>query len=185
MDDVGGILTVGHSSRDLDDFLALLKAHGVALIADVRKMPGSRRHPHFDREALAVALSGAGIDYRHFPGLGGLRRPVAESANAGWRNRSFQGFADYMQTESFGRALDELIAAAGGRRVAIMCAEAVPWRCHRSLIADALVARGIGVGNILGPGRLAAHEIRPWAKVSAGRVTYPPSPGAAALPLGD
>jgi uncharacterized protein (DUF488 family) len=176
------VLTVGHSDRPLEEFLRLLQAHGTTLVADVRKMPGSRRNPQFGRDALPQSLQQAGIGYMHLPGLGGLRRRRPDSPNTGWKNASFQGYADYMLTPEFGRSLEELLERAGGERVALMCAEAVPWRCHRSLIADALVARGVAVEYTLGASRTQPHLLRPWARVDGTRVTYPPPPGESAGP---
>jgi uncharacterized protein (DUF488 family) len=131
------VLTVGHSDRPLEDFLHLLRAHGVTLVADVRKMPGSRSNPQYNRDPLAQALREAGIGYSHWPGLGGLRRRRPGSPNTGWQNPSFQGYSDYMLTPEFEESLQGLLKQARGQRTALMCAEAVPWRCHRSLIADA------------------------------------------------
>ncbi len=168
------VLTVGHSTRKLEEFVNLLRAHEIGQLIDVRKMPGSTAHPHFNEDVLADALDKAGIGYVHMPALGGLRRPVADSPNGGWRNRSFQGYADYMQTEDFEEGLQSVLNMAADRRVALMCAEAVPWRCHRSLIADALVAHGVPVEHILSPTRRQRHTLRPFARVRRQRVTYPP-----------
>jgi uncharacterized protein (DUF488 family) len=169
------VLTVGHSNRPLAEFLQLLQAHRVTLLADVRKMPGSRHNPQFGREILSQALQQAGIGYVHLPGLGGLRRRQPDSPNTGWKNASFQAFADYMVTPEFDGSLEELLERSRGQRVALMCAEAVPWRCHRSLIADALVVRGIAVEHILGASRTQPHTLRPWARVQGVRITYPPT----------
>src|SRR5512140_1536757 len=136
------IYTIGHSVRTFEEFLALLRAHGIDRLADIRTVPRSRRHPHFSREQLAPALEAQGITYRHFPALGGLRRPVKNSPNTYWRNESFRGYADYMQTDAFAHAVDDLLAFAGGGRATVMCAEAVWWRCHRALLADGLLVRG-------------------------------------------
>lgn len=174
------VLTVGHSTRPLQTFLALLEGHGVTLVVDVRTIPRSRRNPQFDQTALRQSLRRAGIGYRHLPSLGGLRRPREDSANTAWQNASFRGFADYMQTPAFEAGLDELLERARGATVAIMCAEAVPWRCHRSLIADALLARGVRVEHITGETRRAPHRLTPWALVRDGRVTYPGSSPSAA-----
>ncbi len=172
------VLTVGHSSRPLGEFLRLLEAHGVTRVVDVRKMPRSRRNPQFSGDALAPALREAGIDYAYLSGLGGLRRRRPDSPNGAWKNASFQGYADHMLTPEFEAALDELLDLARGERVALMCAEAVPWRCHRSLIADALVVRGVPVAHILSATKAPAHELRPWACVEGTRITYPPkAPG--------
>ncbi len=168
------VLTVGHSDRPLEEFLRLLKAHGATLVVDVRKMPGSRRNPQFGPDTLPQALRQAGIEYMHMPGLGGLRRRRPDSPNTGWKNASFQGYADYMLTPEFQRSLQELLERADGERAALMCAEAVPWRCHRSLIADALVVRGVAVEHILGASRTQPHVLRPWARVQGTRILYPP-----------
>ena len=137
------IYTIGHSTRPMDQFVRLLKAHGIQRVLDVRTIPRSRHNPQYSRERLSPALRRAGVRYRHLPGLGGLRKPRRDSLNLGWRNTSFRGYADYMQSAAFQRSLARCIAIARRERVALMCAEAVPWRCHRSLIADALIARGI------------------------------------------
>ncbi len=168
------VLTVGHSNRELPEFLNMLRAHGVNLVIDVRKMPGSRKHPQFDRDMLAQALDETGIGYTHLSNLGGLRRRRPDSPNAGWKNASFQGYADYMQTPEFTQGLQQLFERAQGNRAALMCAEAVPWRCHRSLIADALVVRGISVEHILSASRTQLHTLRDWARVDGTRITYPP-----------
>jgi uncharacterized protein (DUF488 family) len=167
------IHTVGHSTRSLDELVVLLHAHHITLVADVRSIPKSRRHPHFAGEALAKTLPAAGIDYRHFPGLGGLRKPRADSINASWRNAGFRGFADYMQTRGFTEALNGLLRDASRYAVAIMCAEAVWWRCHRQLIADALVARGIAVRHIASERSAPAHTLTAFARLTGGDVTYP------------
>ena len=167
------LYTIGHSTRTLAELVALLRAHGVARLIDVRTVPRSRRHPHFDREALPGPLRNAGIGYAHMGGLGGLRKPRPDSLNTAWRNAGFRGYADYMQTDAFRASLEALLAHAAEAPAAIMCAEAVPWRCHRSLIADALVARGIDVRHILTPARADAHKLTAFAKVTAATVTYP------------
>jgi len=176
------VYTIGHSTRPLDDFLALLAAHRIEQLADVRTVPRSRRHPQFAREALQASLPAAGVAYRHFGGLGGLRKPRRDSLNSAWKNESFRGYADYMQTAEFGGALDELVAwaaPAGGSpgsaapRTVVMCAEAVWWRCHRQLIADALVAREIDVCHITSAAPPATHRLTSFARVDAGKVTYP------------
>jgi uncharacterized protein (DUF488 family) len=165
--------TVGHSTRPLDELVALLQAHGVTQLADVRTIPKSRRHPHFAQESLSASLPAAGIAYRHFPGLGGLRKPAPDSPNGGWRHAGFRGYADYMQTPAFGMALNELIDWADDAATAVMCAEAVWWQCHRQLIADALVARGIDARHIMSGKAAAAHTLTSFARVDGGRVTYP------------
>lgn len=151
----------------------MLKRNGVELLVDVRTAPGSRRMPHFSKAALERSLPEHGVAYEHMPELGGLRKPRPDSTNTAWRNVSFRGYADYMQTDEFWEAIDALQRLAASRRVAIMCAEAVPWRCHRSLIADALVVRGVDVRHITGPGDPAPHRLTPFALVEDGRITYP------------
>ena len=211
------IFTIGHSTRSLDDFIALLHSHGINRLADIRTVPKSRRHPHFAGDALARSLPAEDVAYRHFPGLGGLRKPKRDSTNTGWRHEGFRGYADYMQTAEFARALEELIDWARGgperaapqldndvmsveratpqlhedvaraegavptgnvaralqARVAIMCAEALWWRCHRQLVADALVARGIEVRHIASASSARSHTLTDFARVDAGRVSYP------------
>jgi uncharacterized protein (DUF488 family) len=173
------ILTVGHSTHPIAAFLELLAAHGVEQLMDVRTIPKSRRNPQYNSDALADALQAAHIQYRHMPGLGGLRHPRKDSINSAWQNDSFRGYADYMQTPAFTTALDELVGLSRDTRVAIMCAEAVPWRCHRSLIADALVARGVAACEIVSVKRLQPHRMTPFAIVEGARVTYPPEPASA------
>jgi uncharacterized protein (DUF488 family) len=168
------VLTIGHSTHTLEAFIGLLQAHGVTRVVDVRTVPRSRRNPQFNRETLPAALGPAGIGYTEMPGLGGLRRPRPDSPNAGWRNRSFRGYADYMQTPGFEANLEALIRTARQERPALMCAEAVPWRCHRSLIADALLVRGFPVEHILNATRSQPHRLTPWARVEGTRLTYPP-----------
>ena len=170
----GLVLTVGHSNRTLADFLALLEAHAVQQIADVRKLPGSRAYPHFNAEELAASLKSIGIEYQHLPGLGGRRKGSADSPNGAWKNASFRAFADYMQTEEFAQALAPVQQQSAKTRIALMCSEAVPWRCHRSLIADALVVRGHPVEHIMTPTKRDVHVLRDWARVSGGIITYPP-----------
>ncbi|HLN12722.1 MAG TPA: DUF488 domain-containing protein [bacterium] len=186
------VFTIGHSTRTLEEFVDLLRSAGVRTLVDIRTVPRSRRVPQFNQDALAVSLPSCGIRYHHLGALGGLRKPRADSTNTAWRNTSFRGFADYMQTPEFDAALRSLrrIADAEGP-VAIMCAEAVPWRCHRSLVADALVAHGDTVVDLMGPGSSRAHALTPWAVVTGTAVTYPgppPAPGrrvrAAQTPLG-
>ena len=170
------VLTVGHSTRPIADFIALLRAHGVTQLVDVRTVPRSRHNPQFGGDALAASLAAESIGYSHVAALGGLRSPRAGSINGGWRNRSFQGYADYMQTEAFADAVMTLIALAERERVAIMCAEAVPWRCHRSLIADALWVRGHVACEISSATRLQPHRLPPFAHVEGQTITYPPEP---------
>jgi len=171
------VLTVGHSTRPIDEFLALLVAHGVTQLVDVRTVPRSRHNPQFNGDALAASLEGAGIGYVHAPGLGGFRRAAPDSPNAGWRNLSFRGYADYMQSPEFADNLFGLIELARRDRVALMCAEAVPWRCHRSLIADALVVHGVATCEIASATRLQAHHLTPFARVRGFDITYPPDAG--------
>jgi uncharacterized protein (DUF488 family) len=167
------MLTIGHSNRSFEELATMLSAHGVELLADVRTIPKSRHNPQFNKENLPAALKTAGIEYIHLPGLGGLRHPRADSINTAWRNLSFRGYADYMQTPEFAAALTRLLELAGSRRVAVMCAEAVPWRCHRSLIADALTARGIAVDHIMSAAKADPHTLTSFAKVNGVEVTYP------------
>jgi uncharacterized protein (DUF488 family) len=167
------VYTVGHSVHAIEEFVRILQAYGIRLLVDVRTIPKSRRNPQFSRENLPGSLQTAGIQYRHLPGLGGLRHPRKDSANTGWRNASFRGYADYMQTPEFGENLNQLTELAASAPTAIMCAEAVPWRCHRSLIADALVARGIEVTEILSATRSQPHTLTPFAIVEGRQVTYP------------
>jgi uncharacterized protein YeaO (DUF488 family) len=170
------ILTVGHSTRTRQDFIDLLQANGVKQLIDVRTIPRSRHNPQFNRAVLSRALQRTGIGYRHMAGLGGLRHSQRDSINTGWRNKSFRGYADYMQTSKFQIALQRLIAHARQKRVALMCAEAVPWRCHRSLIADALLIRGFPVEEIQSATRRRPHSLTPWIHVEGTRITYPLAP---------
>ena len=167
------IYTIGHSNRPIDEFIALLQSHGVQTLADIRTIPKSRHNPQFAQDALAASLAEAGIAYRYLGDLGGLRKTRADSINTAWRNASFRGYADYMQTGGFRDALDELITLARAETTAIMCAEAVPWRCHRSLVADVLLVRGFTVIDIIGPGSDRPHTLTPWAKVDGTTITYP------------
>ncbi len=172
------VLTVGHSTRPLAEFIALLAAHSVTQLVDVRTVPRSRHNPQFNRDTLPDALEAAGIRYEHVAGLGGFRRARPESPNLGWRNASFRGYADYMQTAEFAQNLASLAKLAKHERVAIMCAEAVPWRCHRSLIADALVVHGIRAEEIINATRLQAHKLTSFAMVDGTVITYPPQAAA-------
>lgn len=167
-------VTVGHSTRSLEEFIALLKSDGVQFLADVRTVPRSRHNPQFNRDTLPEALKGAGIEYESMQGLGGLRRPRKDSPNSGWRNEGFRGYADYMETPEFDQQLRSLVEMAGNRRVALMCAEAVPWRCHRSLLADALTVRGFQVAEIIGNAPARPHKVTPWAHVEGTSIRYPP-----------
>ncbi len=170
------IWTIGHSKHALDAFIELLRIHEIRFLADVRRYPGSRRNPHFGSAALSDALARHGIGYRHMPALGGRRRPRPDSENTGWKSDQFRAYADYMQTPEFAAALDELEAVAGESSTAIMCAEAVPWRCHRRLIADTLTARGWQVLDIFDQSPARLHVITPFAAVSDGKLTYPSPP---------
>ena len=189
------ICTIGHSTRSLDELVELLRAHHVGRLADIRTVPRSRRYPHFSADALGVSLPAQGIAYRHFPGLGGLRKPRKDSRNGAWRHEGFRGYADYMETAAFRDALTDLIDWGGdgaeipptsrgpgpstllgpgpGLHTAIMCAEAVWWRCHRQLTADALLARGIDVRHITSTAAAAAHKLTEFARVADGQVQYP------------
>lgn len=168
------VWTVGHSTHSLEAFLAMLAAHDIEAIADVRRHAGSRKYPHFNPDALGRALAQAGVEYVPLPELGGRRPPLADSHNAVWRNPSFRGYADYMETEDFRLGVDRLLALARRRRTAVMCAEAVWWRCHRSLIADYLKARGVCVRHILGPGKSEVHPYTSAARIRDGALTYMP-----------
>jgi uncharacterized protein (DUF488 family) len=167
------VFTIGHSTRTWKAFLELLRAHGIQRVIDVRSIPRSRRNPQFNRETLPAKLRSARIGYVYLRKLGGLRHARRDSPNMGWRNASFRGFADYMQTTDFEEGLQRLIKLAKQKKSALMCAEAVPWRCHRSLIGDALVVRGIHVADILGGKRSRAHVLTSFSRVRSNRVTYP------------
>ena len=167
------LFTVGHSTRGIDEFVRLLKAQGVRQVADIRTIPRSRHNPQFNRETVGRFLRNRRINYRHIKALGGFRHARADSPNTGWRNTSFRGFADYMQTPEFEVALKKLIDLAARKRTAIMCAEAVPWRCHRSLVGDALLARGIEVEDIFSINNIRPHMMTSMARVRAGKITYP------------
>jgi uncharacterized protein (DUF488 family) len=177
------VWTIGHSTRALDDLVALLHAHAIAHLVDVRTVPHSRRHPQFDRDQLRAGLAVSRIAYTHLSGLGGRRTPTADSVNGGWRDPGFRGYADHMLTSGFAVALDELRRLAAHERVTIMCAEAAPSRCHRSLLADALVARGDVVLHIHTRERAEPHVLTAFAHLDGPRVTYPPRQGR--LPLVD
>jgi uncharacterized protein (DUF488 family) len=177
------ILTVGHSTRKLGEFLELLRTHGVQRIVDIRTVPRSRHNPQFNGDTLARKLRAAGIAYVHLKKLGGLRHALKNSRNRGWDNASFRGFADYMAAPAFEEGLERLLTLGGGKRSAILCAEAVPWRCHRSLVADALIVRGVPVHHILSGSRLQRHRLTPFARVHGRQVMYPaprPSPATKA-----
>lgn len=171
------IFTVGHSTLPIADFITLLETYGIGCLADVRTVPRSRYNPHFNGDALGEALRERGIDYAGLRALGGLRHPRKDSPNGGWRNDGFRGYADYMQTAEFTAGLDALIARSHAQRTAIMCAEAVPWRCHRSLVADALSVRGIPVIEILSTSDWREHKLTAFAHVEGTTITYSPEQG--------
>jgi uncharacterized protein (DUF488 family) len=167
------VFTIGHSTRPIDEFLAMLRAHGVRRLVDVRTVPRSGHNPQFNGDELSRALHNSRLHYRHMPALGGLRRPRRDSVNTAWRNESFRGYADYMQTSEFQQALELLIELGRQEPTAIMCAEAVPWRCHRSLIGDALLVRGIEVLEIASATRATPLRLHDWAQVEGHALTYP------------
>ena len=167
------VFTIGHSTRSADEFLALLRAHGIRQVADVRTVPKSARHPHFSGPALDALLHAEGITYRHFPALGGLRKPRPDSANSGWRHPGFRGYADHMQTPAFRAGLDELVAFAAETPTTVMCAEAVWWQCHRQLLADALLAHGVPVLHVLDSKEPKPHRLSDFARLDGDRVSYP------------
>ncbi len=177
------VLTIGHSTRTIEEFLAILQARGVQLLLDVRTIPKSRRVPQFNSDALAASLREKGIEYVHLATLGGLRRAKKDSINTGWRNASFRGYADYMATQEFREGLDRLLRLAKTQRTAIMCAEAVPWRCHRSLIGDALLVRGVRVEDIMSATSVRPHEMTSFAKIDGLNIVYPEEFAQAQLPL--
>jgi uncharacterized protein (DUF488 family) len=174
------IFTIGHSTHSAETFVGLLRAHQIAQVADVRTVPRSRRHPHFSQDSLAALLPRTGLRYRHFPELGGLRKPLRDSANGAWRHPGFRGYADYMQTPPFRRGIDALLEFSASaedfppaRRTAVMCAEAVWWQCHRRLLADALVVRGVPVRHILSLSEANPHFLSEFARPAGDVVTYP------------
>ncbi len=168
------IHTVGHSTHPIEEFVELLRAHGVQRIVDVRTVPKSRHNPQFGIDQLPGSLAGHGLDYQRIESLGGLRHTTKASPNTGWRNTSFRGYADYMQTPEFDAGIQELVASAAERSIAIMCAEAVPWRCHRSMIGDAMLIRGFEVLDIFSPTKATAHTLTSFAQVEGTTITYPP-----------
>ena len=167
------VYTIGHSTRSIEAFVDLLRQHGVEVLVDIRTVPKSRRNPQFGQQELAGSLAAAGIEYRYMKSLGGLRRPERDSVNAAWRNDSFRGYADHMQSEEFRQAVEDLLQAASENVVAIMCAEAVPWRCHRSLVGDALLVRGAKVVDVISPTSSRPHAMTRFAKVEGTSITYP------------
>jgi uncharacterized protein (DUF488 family) len=173
------LYTIGHSTRSLEELVGLLREHGIKRLADIRRFPGSRRYPHFSRDALEVSLPERGIEYVHLPELGGRRRPAANSPNTALRNEQFRAYADHMASDELRAAVDALMAFEG--RATVMCAEAVPWRCHRNLLSDELVRRGVEVVHIIGRGEPKRHEMSPLARVEGDHLVYPA--GQSALPL--
>jgi uncharacterized protein (DUF488 family) len=167
------IYTVGHSTRKIEDFVTLLKAYKIEIVVDVRTIPKSKHNPQFGEQELSRSLGSYEIAYRRLPRLGGLRHTNKDSINTAWKNQSFRGYADYMQTEEFAQGIDELMAIAKEGRTVIMCAEAVPWRCHRSLIGDALLVRHIQVEDIISETSSRPHKMTPWARVDGEGITYP------------
>ncbi|MDQ2734932.1 MAG: DUF488 domain-containing protein [Pseudomonadota bacterium] len=168
------VCTIGHSNRPIEDFIGLLWANEVAQVIDVRTIPRSRHNPQFNFDTLPATLTALGIDYLHMPGLGGLRHARADSPNTGWHNASFRGYADYMQSADFAENVDRVVALASAQRCVLMCAEAVPWRCHRSMIADALLLRGVPVEDIIGPHGRKPHALTSFARIDGLQLTYPP-----------
>jgi len=178
------VWTIGHSNRSLEEFQSLLSENRIELLVDIRRSPSSRRVPWTNAKSLEVSLSSAGIGYIHCVDLGGFRKPRGDSRNKAWRSLGFRGYADHMETAAFQKALNELLANAVSMRTVVMCAEAQPRRCHRSLLSDALVSRGARVLHILGPGRTEEHRLARFARVRDGRVTYPAPSGAKGLKPG-
>ena len=172
MSQVSSVFTIGHSTRSLDEFIEILKSFPIEILVDVRSFPGSRRYPHFNREALKGSLGGVNIEYAHLPELGGRRRPLPDSLNMAWRNESFRGYADYMETDDFRDGIDRLLDLARDRRTVIMCSEAVWWRCHRSMISDYLKAKGVDVIHILAAGRSEGHPYTSAARIVNGELSY-------------
>lgn len=170
---MGPILTIGHSTHPIEVFTAMLQAHQVEYLADIRTVPRSRRNPQFNRESLPQPLQAAGIGYVHLAALGGLRKPRPDSRNTAWQNASFRGYADYMESPEFAAGLSALLELAQEKRVVIMCAESVPWQCHRSLVADALTARGLPVEHIMSATTRKPHKVTPFAHIDHARVSYP------------
>ncbi|MDP9360576.1 MAG: DUF488 domain-containing protein [Acidobacteriota bacterium] len=166
------IFTIGHSTRSSDELVALLREHGISLLADIRRFPGSKRYPHFASEAIAAWLPEQGIAYIHMPELGGRRKPLGDSRNTAWRNEQFRAYADYMASGEFRTAIEKLLALGTNERLAIMCAEAVPWRCHRNLVADELVRRGIEVIHITARNATQQHVMTQHARVEGDHLVY-------------
>lgn len=169
------VYTIGHSTHPIEAFVGLLQSYGVEQLVDIRTVPGSRHNPQYGQAALHASLDAAGIGYSYTKDLGGLRHGKKDSVNTGWRNASFRAYADYMQTAEFARAVGDLVALAKKAPTAIMCAEAVPWRCHRSLVGDALLARGVEVHDIMSATSAPAHTMTSFARVDGTDITYPPT----------
>lgn len=169
------IYTIGHSTRTLAELAGLLKEHGVTRLADIRRFPGSRRHPHFSKESLEHNLPRAGVEYVHFEALGGRRRPLKKSRNMGWESEQFRGYADHMMSAEFREAIGRLLDSE--KPTAVMCAEAVPWNCHRNLLSDDLVRRGIEVIHITAPGKSHPHKLNEMARIEGDSLVYPPEQG--------
>jgi uncharacterized protein (DUF488 family) len=167
------VFTIGHSTRTLEEFLQLLEIYGITLLVDVRTVPRSRHNPQFNKETLPISLKHYGIRYTHMPEIGGLRHSKHESVNLAWKNSGFRGYADYMQTQEFTDSLLKIVALSRENRLALMCAEALPWRCHRSLISDALVVRHVKVEHIIGKDSIFNHELNEMANVKGTKITYP------------
>ncbi len=167
------IFTIGHSTRPVSEFVEIIQTYRIKKVVDIRTIPKSRHNPQFNQDALRETLKAVKIGYLHMKGLGGLRHAKRDSPNMAWRNASFRGFADYMQTREFEENIEKLIEAAEKRAIVIMCAEAVPWRCHRSLIGDALLVRGVQVRHVISAGSSRDHVLTPWAKVKGTKITYP------------
>ncbi|MCL4519054.1 MAG: DUF488 domain-containing protein [Thaumarchaeota archaeon] len=167
------VYTIGHSTRTIKDFIQILNSYEISQVVDVRTIPRSRHNPQFNRDTLANSLKNLKIKYLHLPKLGGLRRPLPDSVNRGWRNASFRGYADYMQTDEFKSALRKVIELSKNHRIALMCAESVPWRCHRTLIADALLVQKIQTNHLFSVTASKKHTLTPWAKVRGNTITYP------------
>jgi len=170
------VCTIGHSNRSIEEFIGLLRQNGIECLLDIRTVPKSRHNPQFGQDQLSASLADAGIEYRYLKGLGGLRRPLKDSPNTGWRNTSFRGYADYMQTGEFAANVDAVVELGKRLKCVLMCAEAVPWRCHRSLVGDALLVRGVHVDDIIDARQRRPHKLTPFARVEGLSITYPPEP---------
>ena len=167
------VFTIGHSTRTIAEFIEIIKAYGIKQVVDIRTIPRSRYTPQFNEDTIRESLKAVKIGYLHIKGLGGLRHALKDSLNSGWKNASFRGFADYMQTRDFDESLEKLIETAAKRATVIMCAEAVPWRCHRALVGDALLVRGVQVRDIMSVNSSRDHTLTPWAKVNGEKIIYP------------